>query len=121
MCQNHSHAECTVLGVTMMPPGPARIVRVEQTFTLNLSSGEKWTLPPGSIVAVPCSSEDALSRLGVQAMGGLFICASLTVEGELTFIPTTGRHSTSSYGNGQHGATRAIPGPMIGSDDNASI
>jgi len=119
MCQNHSHAEVVSLGVSMQFPGPVRICRVTQAFTLNLSSGERWTLPPGTIVAVPCSSEDAYSRLGVQAMGGLFICASLTAEAELTFIPTAARSATRSYGNGNGEGVRVSPGQTTEEDEYA--
>jgi hypothetical protein len=99
-------------------PGPVHIVRVNQSFTLNLLSGERLTLPPGSIVALPCSQEETLSRLRPQVMVGLFICSSYAVESELTSSPTTPTSATTSSSGGLSAANEDSPTTLPEYDDD---
>lgn len=119
MCHNHSHAEAENLGVTSALPGAALILRVTQPFAVNLTTGERLTLPSGSLVVVPCAQKETLSRLAPQVMGGRFICSSLRVESELTFIPIPASNSTRSVPTGLSAASEAGPTtlPLMEVDD----
>lgn len=118
MCQNHSHAEAEVLGVTARLLGPARIVKVTQPFRLNLSSGETWTLPPGTTVLVPFSPQEPSCQQTSPAMGGQFTCVFSMEEHALTFTPTTQDTPATNLSNGSYAPNPGLPGVIKDEDSD---